>query len=204
MCSHPPKKSWKSRKSRENENCRKSRKTSQTPGKVYIRTRIPAATNWNKFLCETKLRTTRALPSFPCGRQISRPFAPFGRFTHSPPRPMYSCSSTSTPRRSGNIPSHTSHLVFLSRPRPVSHLTPPGTRHSRPARPRGRPCLVTNTPLSAVHPPAVQLPHQKRVARCSQRIRHVIPAPAPHDSMALAPHDTTALAPSPRARSRDP
>ena len=80
-----------------------------------------------------------------------RPFATSGCFTHPPP--MCSRSPTSTPHRSGKLPP--THYIWFSfhGPRPVSHLTPPGTRHSRPARPRGRPCLVTNTPLSAVHPP---------------------------------------------------
>jgi hypothetical protein len=106
-------------------------------GKFQIRTRIPAATNWIKRLCETKPRTTRSLPSLPCGRRISRTFAPFGRFTHSPP--MCSCSLTSTSRRAGNTPSHTSHMVFLHGPRPVSHVTPPGIRHSRPRTPTAGP-----------------------------------------------------------------
>jgi hypothetical protein len=149
--------------------------------------------------------------------KFSRPFAPFGCFTHSPP--MCSCSFTSTPRCSGNNPSHTSHMVFLHGPRPVSHVPLPGTLHSRPARPRGRPlwtrpghqhsaercppprcsCLTKSewpgAPSARGHVTLALVPHDS-----TAHAPHDFTAPALHDFTALAPHEPTALAPSPRAR----
>ena len=134
--------------------------------------RDPAATHWKIFLCGTKLQTLQHLLSlFLRTLQIYDPSLP--SVATPIPHPYALPPFTSTPHRSGNSPSHTSHMVFLHGPRPVSHVTPPGTLPSRPARPRGRPLRTRPGHQHSAErcpPPAVQLPHQKRVARCSQRM----------------------------------
>jgi hypothetical protein len=104
---------------------------------------------------------------------------------------MCSRSFTSTPRHAGNTLSHTSHMVFPHGPRPVSHVTPPGTRHSRPARSRGRPLRT----LPGHHiPPRCSCLTKSGCPGAPSACGHVTLALAPHDSKTLAPHDFTALA----------
>ena len=108
------------------------------------------------------------------------------------------CSFTSSSRRSGNTPSHTSHLVFPHGPRPVSHVTPPGTRHSRPARYRGRPLGTLpghHTPLSPVHPPRCSCLTNSGCPGAPSACGHVTQTLVSHNFTALAPHDSTALVP---------
>jgi hypothetical protein len=117
------------------------------------------------------------------------------------------------PRHTAPVTLPPTHHIWFSfhGPRPVSHLTPPGTRHSRPARPRGRTCLVTNTPLSAVHPPRCSgLTKSEWPGVPAHSLRDHGPRasrPASHDPTALVPYDPTALAPltlGPATRFRPP
>ena len=135
------------------------------------------------------------IPSSTSGPQISQPFAPFGRFTHSPPM----CSAPSPPRHAAPVNS-LPHITYGFPSRAPARQSRDSNRHpSLAARTLPRP--PTPYPAWSPHsaelcpPPAVQLPHQMRVSRCSQRMRS--------RGTTLAPHDSTALAPSPRARSLD-
>ncbi len=96
-----------------------------------------------EFLCQSKLQTPRINQIYQADRRNSQHFAPFGRFTRSPP--MCTRSFSSTQRRSGNTPSSTSCMAFPHGPRAISHVTPPGPSHSRPARSRRVPRPPTPT-----------------------------------------------------------
>ena len=150
---------------------------------------------WNPSSADQNLLPTRTHSSPTSIRHILATLRS-RRSLHPFPTHVLRCS-TSTLYRSGNTPSHTSHLVFPHGPRPVSHVTPPGIRHSRPARSRGRPLRTLpghHTPLSAVHPPRCSCLTNGCPGAPSAR-GHVTLTLVPHNSTALAPHDFTALAP---------
>jgi hypothetical protein len=196
--------------------------TETTDGQIFKPARDShPATNLESILCGPKPATNTNITKL---RKRTPNYATlrFLRSLHPFPTRVLR-SFTSTPRRSGNIPSHTSHMVFPHGPRPVSHVTPPGTRHSRPERSRGRPLRTLpghHTPLSAVHPPRCSCLTKSGCPGTPSACGHVTLALAPHDFTALAlhdftalaphdfttlaPQDPTALAPSPRARSLDP
>ncbi len=70
---------------------------------------------WSIFLCDPKLLSIPTLPSPSTGRQISQPFTPVGRFTHSPPV----CFAPPPPRLAAPVTLPPTHHIWFS-------LTGPG------------------------------------------------------------------------------
>jgi hypothetical protein len=114
----------------------------QLEWKSFKLARDPAATIQEIFLCGTKLQPLRHLLSlFLRTLDIYDPSLP--SVATPIPHPYALAPSTSTPHRSGNSPSHTSHMVFLHGPRPRESRD--STRHPSLAA-RTPPRLPTQDP----------------------------------------------------------
>ncbi len=106
--------------------------------------------------------STNICSAYFCGRPISHdPSHP----SVATPIPHPYALAPSPPRLIVPVKLPPTHHIrfFLYGPRPVSHMTPPGTLHSRPARPRSRPLRTRpghQHSAERCSPPAVQLPHQ--------------------------------------------